>query len=41
MHWIRKPRLKSAVATVVVETVFNLLRVASLSFVMGYPFLYQ
>src|SRR6478735_7733842 len=31
---MRKPRLNSAVATVAVETVFSLLRVASLSFVM-------
>ncbi len=30
--WMRKPRLNSAVATVAVETVFSLLRVASLSF---------
>src|SRR5438034_3752724 len=31
---MRKPRLDSAVATVAVETVFSLLRVASLSFVI-------
>src|SRR6266481_1620907 len=31
---MRKPRLNSAVATVAVETVFSLLRVASLSFVI-------
>src|SRR5258707_123987 len=35
MHWIRKPRLNSAVATVAVETVFSLLRVASVSFDMA------
>src|SRR6266540_18501 len=35
---MRKPRLNSAVATVAVETVLSLLRVASLSFVMvHYP----
>src|SRR6266480_911620 len=34
MHWVRKPRLNSAVATVAVLMVFNLLRVASLSVVM-------
>jgi hypothetical protein len=34
MHWVRKPRLNSAVATVAVLMVFSLLRVASLSFVM-------
>src|SRR5580698_9798501 len=34
MHWTRKPRLYSAVATVAVEMVFSLLRVASLSFVI-------
>src|SRR6185295_6470621 len=32
--WMRKPRLNSAVATVAVETVLSLLRVASLSFVI-------
>src|SRR5689334_20511688 len=38
MHWMRKPRLNSAVATVAVETVFSLLRVASLSFdIVLYP----
>ncbi len=31
---MRKPRLNSAVATVAVETVLSLLRVASLSFVI-------
>src|SRR2546429_9441815 len=31
---MRKPRLNSAVATVAVETVFSLLRVVSLSFVI-------
>src|SRR5690348_6711041 len=31
MHWMRKPRLNSAVATVAVDTVLSLLRVASLS----------
>src|SRR5215475_13676420 len=31
MHWMRKPRLNSAVATVAVETVLSLLRVGSLS----------
>src|SRR5258705_3497321 len=35
MHWMRKPRLSNAVATVAVETVFSLLRVASLSLVMS------
>src|SRR6266403_5651643 len=34
MHWVRKPRLNSAVATVAVLMVFSLLRVASLSVVM-------
>src|SRR4051794_36262891 len=34
MHWLRKPRLNSAVATVAVEMVFSLSRVASLSLVM-------
>src|SRR6202030_133417 len=34
MIWTRKPRLYSAVATVAVETVLSLLRVASLSFDM-------
>src|SRR5215472_18422049 len=34
MHWMRKPRLNSAVATVAVETVLSLLRVASVSLVM-------
>src|SRR6266849_3107214 len=34
MHWVRKPRLNSAVATVAVLMVFSLLRVASLSLVM-------
>src|SRR3979411_2228069 len=34
MVWILKPRLNSAVATVAVETVFSLLRVASLSLIM-------
>src|SRR2546429_7984230 len=33
---MRRPRLNSAVATVAVETVFNLLRVASLSFVIAF-----
>src|ERR1700738_2709271 len=37
MHWIRKPRLNSAVATVAVETVLSLLRVPSLNFVMVLP----
>src|SRR5258707_2134101 len=38
MHWLRKPRLNSAVATVAVLMVFSLLRVASLSVVMcSYP----
>src|SRR5436309_11670914 len=32
---MRKPRLNSAVATVAVETVFSLLRVASVSFNIG------
>src|SRR5258705_4685717 len=36
MHWMRKPRLSNAVATVAVETVFSLLRVASLSLVMSF-----
>src|SRR5262249_11306530 len=31
MHWMRKPRLNSAVATVAVETDLSLLRVVSLS----------
>src|ERR1700722_4786551 len=35
---MRKPRLNKAVATVAVETVFSLLRVASVSFVMVHPF---
>src|SRR4051794_28123573 len=35
MHWLRKPRLNNAVATVAVEMVLSLLRVASLSLVMG------
>jgi hypothetical protein len=35
MHWVRKPRLNSAVATVAVLMVFNLLRVASLSLPMA------
>src|ERR1700738_339711 len=34
MHWVLKPRLNSAVATVAVLMVFSLLRVASLSLVM-------
>src|SRR3981189_3175059 len=34
MHWVRKPRLNNAVATVAVLMVFSLLRVASVSFVM-------
>src|SRR3954468_25101255 len=34
MHWLRKPRLNSAVATVAVEMVLSLARVASLSLVM-------
>src|SRR3982074_1762009 len=34
MHWVRKPRLNSAVATVAVLMVLSLLRVASLSLVM-------
>src|SRR3954464_11762507 len=34
MHWLPKPRLNSAVATVAVEMVLSLLRVASLSLVM-------
>jgi len=38
MHWMRKPRLNNAVATVAVETVFSLLRVASLSLVMFFPY---
>src|ERR1043166_1024442 len=36
MHWLRKPRLNSAVATVAVEMVLSLLRVASLSLVMRF-----
>src|SRR5258708_27043225 len=35
MHWVRKPRLYSAVATVAVEMVFSLLRVSSLNLVMA------
>src|SRR5215471_3167237 len=38
MHWMRKPRLNRAVATVAVETVFSLLRVVSLSWVIIDPF---
>src|SRR5216684_5936397 len=34
MHWVRNPRLNSAVATVAVLMVLSLLRVASLSLVM-------
>src|SRR6266568_3281978 len=34
MHWVRKPRLNSAVATVAVLMVLSLLRVVSLSLVM-------
>src|SRR5665213_4448035 len=34
MHWVRKPRLNKAVATVAVEMVLSLLRVASDSFVV-------
>src|SRR5712671_2127895 len=34
MHWMRKPRLNSAVATVAVETDLSLLRVASVSLVI-------
>src|SRR5450631_147608 len=38
MHWVRNPRLNSAVATVAVLMVLSLLRVASLSLVMcSYP----
>src|SRR4051794_13984755 len=36
MHWLRNPRLNNAVATVAVEMVFSLLRVASLSLVMTF-----
>src|SRR4051812_32777531 len=35
MHWMRRPRLNSAVATVAVETVLSLSRVVVLSLVMS------
>src|SRR5580704_1819470 len=38
MHWVLKPRLYKAVATVAVLMVLSLLRVASLSLVMIFPF---
>src|SRR5215831_858613 len=36
MHWMRKPRLNKAVATVAVETVLSLSRVVSRSLVIAF-----